>query len=1285
MPQRLYLTNAAATFTPSSVRGTWNDASSTGVSALTKYRAGSNTLIVKAEASATNNYRSLMRRFVSDPFTNSGNFAGTIDLCMAVQEESGSQNAFYAFHAYITVGDTNVVRGTVASNKTDATEWPTDIAARKASFALSTVACQAGDRLVIEVGFSDANTSTTSYQAVSAYGGTGSDLVPGEAFIPFFSSRCPWIDITGADAVFSAPARNGGTVTMSTGPVTTTPLAGKIVTNKQVTTTTGPTLSLPSAFKGLTVVTSASLETSLTVGFRIGSGLVVQNLNPTTEFETLHRSVDNLVTTSDPNPLTRVFLEIGGDIHESTPGSELVPATYQEPRRKGLRFLVQEIRTDKWVDWDLPLIEPEITWTLSGPMLVKGKLRPELPLGYNLEAWAHYIHAEEDGQIRASGIVQPGTIDSETESLTVEAMGVAGYPNEVIFGGEISEIQVDPIDVVRSIWDDVLNHDDAPRHVTVADTVSPIRLGKPSVQQVDENGVPQFDEETDSETGAVTSSTPKMTEEQPYELFWFNVPVAGQEIDNLAKETAFDYCETVSWNDTKTFVNHHIDIGYPRLGRLRNDLRFAQDENLTAAVPVVESPDFYASETILQGAGEGRKGIFGRAAQPHSKRVRVVRVAVDKSITDQARADTAARDDLRLREAVLSLQEITISDTHPNAPIGSYAVGDDITVIAEVPWVGDVVMRNRITSFTWKPDVNKVTLQLLRSEQFVYGRSTYDPTIDNVIDPTDSGGGGPKTYTSTTECLKLDGQNHFKLQVGFAGDSSSSEISPSQLANKYSHPQEYVLNSNKTAVQFWVRINAPTTSGSTNPRSELREMDQSGNEIAWAVSGDNWCQATLKFTHLPEVKQSLCGMQVHDESSDLIQVLTRVVGGQLKLMYRLNGKDADNYVLANSFESGTEVKVKTQILNGVGQIYVGDMSKPLVITGKNGVPALDAKGKCYFKVGSYPQSSSGEADSDYASVEVRQLGHYHPGWPQPVFDPDNVGGGSYQLAFGSCINGDDSDAFTKIAALKPKYFAICGDLVYKDGKSGIKSLFQAQLNQPKLSSALDACENFIYTPSDHDLLENNATGATNPSKTSELNAAIRSLFPEMSFPNSSGLNRTWADGHIRYIVLDERTFKTGSTVLGSAQKTWLQGLLASDEYPLIIMIGDTEWAGPAASGEDNWRGYDSERQLVGGWCADSPAKTIRIAGNMHCLGACEDGLYGIDKIWQSSPFKNNSKVKFKGEGYKWTYPTNDAEGDVVQQYGVLTIKDGAKSITVNFDGYSSDGTKRGSDSLTVTL
>jgi len=150
---------------------------------------------------------------------------------------------------------------------------------------------------------------------------------------------------------------------------------------------------------------------------------------------------------------------------------------------------------------------------------------------------------------------------------------------------------------------------------------------------------------------------------------------------------------------------------------------------------VREQPGTYASQIVVRGAGEGRDGVRGYAGTRSPRRLRRVTVVTDKAVMTSGRADARAADELRRRQSVLTVGEIVVHDWHPNAPIGSFQVGDDIVIQAPISYLGDVKLIHRVTAYTWAPEAGIVTLTLARSDDFYYGREPSQVAVPGLVRP----------------------------------------------------------------------------------------------------------------------------------------------------------------------------------------------------------------------------------------------------------------------------------------------------------------------------------------------------------------------------------------------------------------------------------------------------------------------------------------------------------------------------------------------------------------------
>lgn len=204
MATRLYLSNTAPGYTPTTKRGTWTTSTSTVARLLGRRPSGATTTSAVAETSTTNNVTILLGRWISDPAVVAGTLAGTVQWVMGVLESSTNANDFFYLHAYVTTGDTDTPRGTILSNYTPGagTEWPTTAAgATEGSVAITSQAVSVGDRICVEVGYQARNTSATSMTGTLRYGGTGTtDLANAATTV---TTDPGWIEFSGADGIFN--------------------------------------------------------------------------------------------------------------------------------------------------------------------------------------------------------------------------------------------------------------------------------------------------------------------------------------------------------------------------------------------------------------------------------------------------------------------------------------------------------------------------------------------------------------------------------------------------------------------------------------------------------------------------------------------------------------------------------------------------------------------------------------------------------------------------------------------------------------------------------------------------------------------------------------------------------------------------------------------------------------------------------------------------------------------------------------------------------------------------
>lgn len=199
-----------------------------------------------------------------------------------------------------------------------------------------------------------------------------------------------------------------------------------------------------------------------------------------------------------------------------------------------------------------------------------------------------------------------------------------------------------------------------------------------------------------------------------YKLNWYETLDLGAELDNLAADTPFDWHLTHHWNGDE--IKHHMRIGYPRLGRRREDLRFVVGENIHQAPSVERDGTEYANEVLVLGAGEGSAIVVGRAFRPNDGRVRKVAVVSAPWITHDYTARAHAELELAKRFNIENITEIVMVN-HPHAPMGSVDLGDEIHIEGDIGWI-DIDSWCRVVGRTMSPDDSDAQiLTVIRSDR----------------------------------------------------------------------------------------------------------------------------------------------------------------------------------------------------------------------------------------------------------------------------------------------------------------------------------------------------------------------------------------------------------------------------------------------------------------------------------------------------------------------------------------------------------------------------------------
>jgi hypothetical protein len=222
-----------------------------------------------------------------------------------------------------------------------------------------------------------------------------------------------------------------------------------------------------------------------------------------------------------------------------------------------------------------------------------------------------------------------------------------------------------------------------------------------------------------AQNGRVMVDGDQVVEPAPYRIKPWTASDCGRLIEEMAARAPFEWVERVGW-DGET-ASPQIAIGYPRIGRRRDDLTFEGDANVTALGYEASLADNHANTVVATGAGTDG-GTLRREATREDGRLARDFVVADSDMADASVLARVASTEARRRTSLgVKVSSVTVQD-HEHARIGSWQVGDDILLRADIPYVGEVEQMLRVMSWALKADGSAV-LTTERSDAFLYGET----------------------------------------------------------------------------------------------------------------------------------------------------------------------------------------------------------------------------------------------------------------------------------------------------------------------------------------------------------------------------------------------------------------------------------------------------------------------------------------------------------------------------------------------------------------------------------
>lgn len=218
----------------------------------------------------------------------------------------------------------------------------------------------------------------------------------------------------------------------------------------------------------------------------------------------------------------------------------------------------------------------------------------------------------------------------------------------------------------------------------------------------------------------------------------------------------------------------------------------------------------------------------------------------------------------------------------------------------------------------------------------------------------------------------------WKLTTPLGPSEHPTEVTEAALLTGY-QDQWFHRDLDGKACVFGCPVTGVTTSGSDNPRCELREMKPipgTPTMASWSTtSGRHTLRQVMAFTRLPTGKPGVAvvGGQIHDAADDVVVWRCETSG----LWLAIGDHRADWKLIDPDYQLGAVVQTGFVVENGV---IAAEYNGKLVAA----VPARATN--CYFKAGAYVQISAGAspmADSNYGETVYHELEVTHTDTPVP--------------------------------------------------------------------------------------------------------------------------------------------------------------------------------------------------------------------------------------------------------------------------------------------------------------
>lgn len=318
-----------------------------------------------------------------------------------------------------------------------------------------------------------------------------------------------------------------------------------------------------------------------------------------------------------------------------------------------------------------------------------------------------------------------------------------------------------------------------------------------------------------------------------------------------------------------------------------------------------------------------------------------------------------------------------------------------------------------------------------------------------------------------------------------------------------------------------------------------------------------------------------------------------------------------------------------------------------------------------------------EADREHGYVVVVD-GHADTSRGRGAFRTAPAGPASFTVVAASCARtGSNGVVFDAIREIEPLLYLQMGDLHYGDPREDdvrrFAALYRRVLTSPA-QAALYRAVPIEYVWDDHDYGPNDAD-ASSPARPAA-QAAFRAFVPHQPLASDEGVERAFTIGRVRFVITDNRSYRTDETLLGAAQLTWFldEVVSASRSHAVVVWVNSVPWIAPDEPGRDDWGGYADERRAIADAIATNGVDDLVIlSGDAHMV-AIDDGSHAdYSELGDATiPVLHAAALDRPGNVKGGPYSEGAIAG--AGQFGTLTIDDdGRGPVSVTLAGHDWTG------------